>query len=64
MLINNLTDILKTEVLTDKYYMCDLSKARELVLNGFSPISITDKQYYIFYKSAVLMEFLRKGEIK
>lgn len=64
MFINNLTQIIETEVLKDKYYICDIDKTKTLVLAGFTPISAYNEQYYIFYKSAVLMEFLQKGEIK
>ena len=64
MFINNLTDVVETEILEDKYYICDIDKAKELTLLGFLPISVTKEQYYIFYKSKVLMEFLLKGEMK
>lgn len=62
MFINNLTDMIKTNTLEKNYYICDIEKAKELTLAGFSPISVTKEQYYIFYKSVVLMEFLQKGE--
>lgn len=64
MFINNLTNIVKGEILEDKYYICNMDEAKKLVLNGFLPISVDNKQYYIFYKSSLLMEFLQKGEIK
>ena len=64
MFINNLTDIIKTEILNGKYYICGLEKAKQLVLMGFSPISVDEQQNYIFYKNDVLMEFLRKGDIE
>ena len=62
MFINNLTHIVKDEVLENKYYICDIEKAKDLVLQGFSPVSINNNQYYIFYKTELLMEFLQKGE--
>ena len=64
MFINNLTEIIKSEVLEDKYYICNINEAQKLVLNGFIPISVDNNQYYIFYKNELLMEFLQKGEIK
>ena len=64
MFINNLTEIIKSETLEDKYYICNADEAKKLFLNGFLPISVDDNQYYIFYKSELLMEFLQKGEIK
>ena len=62
MFINNLTDIIKDEVLENQYYICDIDKAKDLLLQGFDPVSIDNKQYYIFYKTELLMEFLQKGE--
>ena len=64
MFINNLTDIVKTENLEEKYYICDMEKAKDLTIAGFLPVSVISEQYFVFYKSAVLMEFLLKGEIK
>lgn len=64
MFINNLTDIIESEVLENKYYICNIEEAKNLVINGFLPISANDNQYYIFYKNELLMEFLQKGEIK
>ena len=64
MFINNLTEIIKSETLENKYYICNTDKAKELFLNGFSPISVENNQYYIFYKTKLLMEFLQKGETK
>ena len=62
MFINNLTEIIKTNTLENNYYICDIDRAKKLSLSGFSPISVTEDNYFIFYKSAVLMEFLQKGE--
>ena len=62
MFINNLADMIETNTLENNYYICDIEKAKELTLAGFLPVSITKEQYYIFYKSVVLMEFLQKGE--
>ena len=64
MFINNLTNIIKSEILEDKYYICNIEEAKKLVLNGFSPISVDENQYYIFFKNELLMEFLQKGELK
>ena len=64
MFINNLTTTIKEEVLESKYYMCNIEEAKRLVLNGFSPVSVNNCQYYIFYKNELLMEFLQKGETK
>lgn len=64
MFINNLTDIIESKILEDKYYICNIDEAKKLVLNNFLPISVDNKQYYIFYKSELLMEFLQKGELK
>ena len=54
--------MIETNTLENNYYICDIEKAKELTLAGFLPVSITKEQYYIFYKSVVLMEFLQKGE--
>lgn len=62
MFINNLTEIIKTDALENNYYICDIDKAKKLTLLGLSPVSVTEDNYFIFYKSAVLMEFLQKGE--
>ena len=64
MFINNLTDIIRGEILENKYYICGLEKAKKLVLNGFSPISVNEYQYYVFYKNQLLTEFLQEGELK
>lgn len=64
MFINNFTDIIESEVLENKYYICNIEEAKKLFLNGFLPISVDNSQYYIFYKSKLLMEFLQKGELK
>ena len=62
MFINNLTDMIKANTLENNYYICDIEKAKELTLAGFLPVSATQDNYFIFYKSVVLMEFLQKGE--
>lgn len=62
MFINNLAEIIETNTLENDYYICDIEKAKELTLAGFLPISATEDNYFIFYKSVVLMEFLQKGE--
>ena len=62
MFINNLAEIIETNTLENDYYICDIEKAKELTLAGFLPISATKDNYFIFYKSVVLMEFLQKGE--
>ena len=62
MFINNLADMIKTNNLENNYYICDIEKAKELTLAGFLPVSATQDNYFIFYKSVVLMEFLQKGE--
>lgn len=64
MFINNLTQIIKSDILKNRYYTCDYDKAKNLILNGFIPISVEENQYYIFYKNELLMDFLQKGEIK
>ena len=64
MFITNLTEIIKDEVLENKYYICDIEKAEKLVLNGFIPISVDNCQYYIFYKNEPLIKFLQEGELK
>jgi hypothetical protein len=64
MFINNLASLLKTEIVEENYYICGLDKAKELVLEGFSPVGVDEQQNYFFYKSNVLMDFLRKGEVK
>ena len=62
MFINNLVDMIETNTLENNYYICDIEKAKELTLAGFLPVSTTQDNYFIFYKSVVLMEFLQKGE--
>ena len=62
MFINNLVDMIETNTLENNYYICDIEKAKELTLAGFLPVSVTQDNYFIFYKSVVLMEFLQKGE--
>lgn len=62
MFINNLADMIETNTLENNYYICDIEKAKELTLAGFLPVSTTQDNYFIFYKSVVLMEFLQKGE--
>ena len=62
MFINNLADMIETNTLENNYYICDIEKAKELTLAGFLPVSVIQDNYFIFYKSVVLMEFLQKGE--
>ena len=62
MFINNLTNMIETNTLENNYYICNVEKAKELTLAGFLPVSTIQDNYFIFYKSVVLMEFLQKGE--
>ena len=62
MFINNLADMIESNTLENNYYICDIEKAKELTLAGFLPVSVIQDNYFIFYKSVVLMEFLQKGE--
>ena len=62
MFINNLADMIETNTLENNYYICDIEEAEELSLAGFLPVSAIQDNYFIFYKSVVLMEFLQKGE--
>lgn len=54
--------MIETNTLENNYYICDIEKAKELTLAGFLPVSAIQDNYFIFYKSVVLMEFLQKGE--
>ena len=54
--------MIETNTLENNYYICDIEKAKELTLAGFLPVSVTQDNYFIFYKSVVLMELLQKAE--
>ena len=54
--------MIETNTLENNYHICDAEKAKELTLAGFLAISATEDNYFIFYKSVALMEFLQKGE--
>lgn len=60
MLITNFRSLLTEDELVNHCYICGQEKAKELFLAGFQPVSVDEHKEYIFYKSEILKNFLRK----